>query len=79
MTLLLHTRRDPEHLRQTTQQRRGWNSGQGHEPGTRVTRSLLFQNLSICNSSPSPFHLLLVSWCFCFCFKTVQFDFSSFI
>lgn len=70
----------PEHLRQTTQQRRGWNSGGGHEPGTHESRFLLW-NLSTCNSSPSPFHLLLVSWCFFVFvfFKNLQFDFSSFI
>lgn len=68
VTLLPHTRKDPEHLRQTTQQRRGWNSGQGHESGTHVSSCLLIRNLSVCNSSPSLFRLLLVSWCFCFCF-----------
>lgn len=36
VTLLLHTRRDPEHLRQTTQHGQGWDSGRRHKPGTRV-------------------------------------------
>lgn len=80
VTLLLRTGGTPEHLRQTTQQRRGWSSGPGHKPRTRVSHFLPIGNLSICNSSPSPFHLLLVSWCFCFCFfKNMQFDFSAFI
>lgn len=33
---LLPTRRDPEHLRQTTQQRQGWDSGLRPAPGTHV-------------------------------------------
>ena len=37
VTLLSPSARDPaEHLRQTTQQRRRWSSGRGHQPGTRV-------------------------------------------
>lgn len=37
VTLLLQTRRDPEHLRQTTQRRQGWSSGRWwHQPRTRV-------------------------------------------
>lgn len=35
-----------EHLGQTTQ-RRGWNSGRGHEPGTRMSRFLLIWNLHL--------------------------------
>lgn len=42
VTLLSPSARDPaEHLRQTTQQRRRWNSGRGHQPGTRVHGSFL--------------------------------------
>lgn len=75
VTLPLHTRRDPEHLRQTTQQRQGWNSGQRHEPGTRVHVPPSF---GICPSAiphPRPstccqFHGVFV---FIF-FMTTQFD-----
>lgn len=75
VTLPLHTRRDPEHLRQTTQQRQGWNSGQRHEPRTRVHVAPSF---GICPSAiPHPrlstccqFHGVFI---FIF-FMTTQFD-----
>lgn len=75
VTLPLHTRRDPEHLRQTTQQRQGWNSGQRHEPRTRVH---VPPSCGICPSAvphPRPstccqFHGIFV---FIF-FMTTQFD-----
>lgn len=44
----------------------GGTCGRGHEPGTCGSRFLLIWSLSICNFSPSPFHLLLVSWCLFF-------------
>lgn len=58
----------PEHLRHPPRKDRAGVRAGGTSLGLAFHVSPLIRSLSICNSSPSPFHLLLVSWCFVFVF-----------
>lgn len=76
--LLLQMERDPEHLRQTTQQWRGWNSGGG--TSLRLTSFASPSDLLSVMPHPHPAPVVSgVSGFVCFVFKNLQFDYSSFI
>lgn len=82
-TLLLQIKRDPEHLRQATQQWQGWNSGGGHKPETHVMFAPPSTLLSVKpHPHPAPvvsLMVFLVLFSFLFFFKNMQFDYSLFI